>query len=97
VSQITIEKRCAERTKLGDTSLPEEQPEMLDDEFLQKLHHVLLEVCIALLSIKTYSSQCQIHVEEGAMVCQNCEHVYAISSGIPNMVRTLRSAHLFSP
>jgi uncharacterized protein YbaR (Trm112 family) len=23
------------------------------------------------------------------MVCQNCAHVYAISSGIPNMVRTL--------
>jgi uncharacterized protein YbaR (Trm112 family) len=31
------------------------------------------------------------------MVCQNCEHVYAISSGIPNMVRTLRGAHLSSP
>ncbi len=30
--------------QLGDTSLPAEQPEMLDDEFLQKLHHVLLEV-----------------------------------------------------
>ena len=33
--------------QLGDTSLPAEQPEMLDDEFLQKLHHVLLEVRIA--------------------------------------------------
>ena len=30
--------------KLGDTSLPLEQPEMTDDELLQKLHHVLLEV-----------------------------------------------------
>ena len=30
--------------QLGDTSLPAEQPEMLDDDFLQKLHHVLLEV-----------------------------------------------------
>lgn len=30
--------------ELGDTSLPGEQPEMADDEFLQKLHHVLLEV-----------------------------------------------------
>lgn len=31
-------------SQLGDTSLPNEQPEMLDDDFLQKLHHVLLEV-----------------------------------------------------
>src|SRR5262245_52966549 len=30
--------------KLGDTSLPMEQPEMLDDDFLRTLHHVLLEV-----------------------------------------------------
>ncbi|KAM5541603.1 hypothetical protein V8D89_004793 [Ganoderma adspersum] len=56
--------------QLGDTSLPPEQPEMLDDDFLQKLHHVLLE----------------IHVEEGAMVCPNCKHVYPISNGIPNML-----------
>ncbi|KAH9895988.1 Trm112p-domain-containing protein [Cubamyces lactineus] len=56
--------------QLGDTSLPAEQPEMVDDEFLQKLHHVLLE----------------IHVEEGAMVCPNCKHVFPISNGIPNML-----------
>jgi multifunctional methyltransferase subunit TRM112 len=29
---------------VGDTSLPLEQPEMLDDDFLKTLHHVLLEV-----------------------------------------------------
>ncbi|TFK51244.1 Trm112p-domain-containing protein [Heliocybe sulcata] len=56
--------------QLGDTSLPEEQPSMLDDDFLKTLHHVLLE----------------IHVEEGAMVCPNCKHVYPISNGIPNML-----------
>ncbi|KAI5118480.1 hypothetical protein M0805_003512 [Coniferiporia weirii] len=56
--------------QLGDTSLPEEQPEMLDEDFLKTLHHVLLE----------------IHVEEGAMVCQNCGHVYPVKSGIPNML-----------
>ncbi|KAH9840616.1 uncharacterized protein C8Q71DRAFT_701293 [Rhodofomes roseus] len=55
--------------QLGDTSLPAEPPEMLDDDFLQKLHHVLLEV----------------HIEEGAMICPNCNHVYPISNGIPNM------------
>ncbi|KAG2023886.1 trm112 [Coprinopsis cinerea AmutBmut pab1-1] len=56
--------------QLGNTSLPNEQPEMFDDEFLKNLHHVLLE----------------IHVEEGAMVCPNCKHEYPISSGIPNML-----------
>ncbi|CAK5268619.1 unnamed protein product [Mycena citricolor] len=56
--------------ELGDTSLPEEMPEMLDDEFLKTLHHVLLE----------------IHVEEGAMICPNCSHNYLISNGIPNML-----------
>ncbi|KAJ3937491.1 MAG: hypothetical protein NXY57DRAFT_981064 [Lentinula lateritia] len=55
---------------LGDTSLPLEQPEMLDDEFLKNLHHVLLE----------------IHVEEGSMTCPNCKHSYPISNGIPNML-----------
>ncbi|KAF4622634.1 hypothetical protein D9613_009276 [Agrocybe pediades] len=56
--------------QLGDTSLPLEQPEMLDEEFLKNLHHVLLE----------------IHVEEGSMTCPNCKHVYPISNGIPNML-----------
>ncbi|KAF8869775.1 hypothetical protein BD779DRAFT_1583632 [Infundibulicybe gibba] len=56
--------------ELGDTSLPLEQPEMLDDDFLKALHHVLLE----------------IHVEEGSMVCPNCQHVYPILNGIPNML-----------
>jgi len=56
--------------QLGDTTLPPEMPEMVDDEFLKNLHHVLLEM----------------HVEEGAMTCPNCSHVYAISNGIPNML-----------
>ena len=33
------------RVQLGDTSLPPEMPEMMDDEFLKTLHHVLFEVC----------------------------------------------------
>ncbi|KAI0086811.1 Trm112p-domain-containing protein [Irpex rosettiformis] len=56
--------------ELGDTSLPLEMPEMVDDEFLKNLHHVLLE----------------IHVDEGAMVCPNCGHKYPIMNGIPNML-----------
>ncbi|KAJ3748737.1 Trm112p-domain-containing protein [Lentinula detonsa] len=56
--------------ELGDTSLPIEQPEMLDDDFLKNLHHVLLE----------------IHIEEGYMICPNCKHSYPISNGIPNML-----------
>ena len=30
--------------EVGDTSLPLEQPDMMDDELLQKLHHALMEV-----------------------------------------------------
>ncbi|KAJ7793979.1 hypothetical protein B0H14DRAFT_2202904, partial [Mycena olivaceomarginata] len=30
--------------ELGDTSLPDQPPEMLDEDFLKTLHHVLLEV-----------------------------------------------------
>ncbi|KIY50815.1 Trm112p-domain-containing protein [Fistulina hepatica ATCC 64428] len=56
--------------ELGDTSLPLEQPEMLDDDFLKNLHHVLLEM----------------HIEEGVMICPNCGHNYPISNGIPNML-----------
>ncbi|KAG6902137.1 hypothetical protein C0995_003894 [Termitomyces sp. Mi166 len=56
--------------QLGDTTLPLEVPEMLDDEFLKNLHHVLLE----------------IHVEEGVMSCPNCKHDYPILNGIPNML-----------
>ncbi|KAG2149263.1 hypothetical protein DEU56DRAFT_781357 [Suillus clintonianus] len=56
--------------QVGDTSLPLEEPDMMDDELLLKLHHVLME----------------IHVTDGAMVCQNCSHVYPISNGIPNML-----------
>ncbi|KIY70054.1 Trm112p-domain-containing protein [Cylindrobasidium torrendii FP15055 ss-10] len=56
--------------QLGDETLPLQQPEMLDDEFLKNLHHVLLE----------------IHIEEGSMTCPNCAHVYPISNGIPNML-----------
>ncbi|KAK9899004.1 Trm112p-domain-containing protein [Cystobasidium minutum MCA 4210] len=62
--------------QLGDTTLPDEEPaaftdvEKLDEELLQKLHHVLLE----------------LHVQEGAMVCPSCSHVYNIKAGIPNML-----------
>ena len=44
--------------QVGDTSLPPEQPEMTDDEFLQQLHHVLLEVLhplsLAIRAVITY-------------------------------------------
>lgn len=28
----------------------------------------------------------QIHVVEGQMICPNCQHIYQIRSGIPNML-----------
>ncbi|KAF9492117.1 Trm112p-domain-containing protein [Pleurotus eryngii] len=64
-------KPLVDTTKmLGDTSLPDERPEMMDDDLLKTLHHVLLE----------------LHIEEGQMICPNCSHVYPISNGIPNML-----------
>ncbi|THG98164.1 hypothetical protein EW026_g3965 [Hermanssonia centrifuga] len=56
--------------ELGDTSLPPELPDMVDDDLLKNLHHVLLE----------------IHIDEGSMICPNCGHSYPISNGIPNML-----------
>jgi multifunctional methyltransferase subunit TRM112 len=56
--------------ELGDSSLPLELPDMLDDDFLKNLHHVLLEISI----------------EEGTMICPNCQHAYPILNGIPNML-----------
>jgi hypothetical protein len=35
--------------EIGDTSLPLERPEMLDDDLLRQLHHVLLEVSLCTL------------------------------------------------
>ncbi|KAG7529010.1 hypothetical protein FFLO_05833 [Filobasidium floriforme] len=59
---------------IGEDSLPEQMPEdkatLESEEFLQKLHHVLME----------------IHVEEGQMKCRGCGHIYPISTGIPNML-----------
>lgn len=65
---------------------------MTDDEFLQKLHHVLLEVFhrflfpIHLVIACRVTSDMQIHIVEGVMICPNCKHSYSISNGIPNMV-----------
>ncbi|KAF7312151.1 hypothetical protein MIND_00227600 [Mycena indigotica] len=59
--------------ELGDTSLSDQLPEMLDDAFLKTLHRVLFE----------------IHVEEGVMICPNCSHHYPISNGIPNMASSV--------
>ncbi|KAI9028601.1 Trm112p-domain-containing protein [Hyaloraphidium curvatum] len=58
---------------LGIDSLPKELPENTDDEeFLKNLHHVLLET----------------RVKEGKMICNNCNHVFPITDGIPNMLLT---------
>jgi uncharacterized protein YbaR (Trm112 family) len=62
----------------------------MDEEFLQKLHHVLMEVRVRTICHRFISDlvDVQIQVEEGAMICQNCQHVYSVSNGIPNMVRS---------
>lgn len=63
----------ASRT-MGYTDLPEDAEaaaSMLDsEEFLQKLHHALLE----------------IHLEEGALVCPETGRKFPVNKGIPNML-----------
>ncbi|CAG8567845.1 6067_t:CDS:2 [Paraglomus occultum] len=56
--------------ELGLASLPENVPEQIDESFLKTLHHILLET----------------HIEQGKMTCLNCNHVYSIKDGIPNML-----------
>ncbi|KAJ3040549.1 hypothetical protein HDV00_010729 [Rhizophlyctis rosea] len=51
-------------------ALPETLPEEPDEEFLKKLHNVIMET----------------RVKEGRMVCNGCGHVYPIKDGIPNML-----------
>ncbi|KAH9938758.1 uncharacterized protein BXZ73DRAFT_76273 [Epithele typhae] len=75
--------------ELGDTPLPEEQPEM---GFLKKAHRVLNEVrpvppFVLYPRTDPYIRwACLIHVEEGAMVCANCSYCYPLSNGFPNML-----------
>ncbi|CAG8675036.1 7706_t:CDS:2 [Funneliformis caledonium] len=51
-------------------ALPESSTDELDEEFLKTLHRVLLET----------------HIQQGQMTCPNCNHVYHIKDGIPNML-----------
>ncbi|GAA6005937.1 hypothetical protein JCM10207_007281 [Rhodosporidiobolus poonsookiae] len=67
-----LRKSAAE---LGDTSLPEQSPDLINPasisvELLKTLHHVLLEIVVA----------------DGEMVCPQCEHVFKIKDSIPNML-----------
>ena len=63
---------------------------MVDDDLLKALHHVLLEVRKScppgILPLVVHCAH-KIHIDEGQMTCPNCNHVYPISNGIPNMVR----------
>ncbi|CAH9103172.1 unnamed protein product [Cuscuta epithymum] len=59
---------------MGYAELPEDADaaaSMLEsEEFLQKIHHALLE----------------IHLEEGALVCPQTGRKFPVSKGIPNML-----------
>lgn len=62
----------ATAAELGIAALPEALPESYatDVGFLKSVHTLILEV----------------HVTEGALVCGNCQRVYPIVKGIPNML-----------
>ncbi|KAJ3372528.1 hypothetical protein AMAG_13841 [Allomyces macrogynus ATCC 38327] len=58
--------------QLGLPELPAAVPEnpAEDEAFLAALHRALMEV----------------NIQSGSMVCPECEHVYPIRDGIPNML-----------
>jgi len=43
---LHIEQPDLVPNEIGDTSLPQERPEMLDDDLLKQLHNVLLQVSL---------------------------------------------------
>ena len=59
-----------EAAKALNAELPTEKASDDDDDFLKRVHHVLLE----------------IHVVEGALVCPDTGRRYPITNGIPNML-----------
>ncbi|KAI9295082.1 Trm112p-domain-containing protein [Neoconidiobolus thromboides FSU 785] len=56
--------------ELGLPGLPESLPEHLDEDLLRLLHNILLET----------------QIKSGLMVCNNCQHPFAIKDGIANML-----------
>ncbi|ORX53528.1 Trm112p-domain-containing protein [Hesseltinella vesiculosa] len=58
--------------QLGIANVPAQIPDNAaeNEEFLKALHGLILET----------------HVQQGQMVCNNCQHVYKITNGIPNML-----------
>ncbi|KAD5961227.1 hypothetical protein E3N88_12700 [Mikania micrantha] len=67
-------KALADASKImGYSELPDEVPDQTvvdSSEFLQKLHHALLE----------------LHLEEGALVCPETGRRFPVNKGIPNML-----------
>jgi len=59
---------------------------MLDSqEFLENLHHALLEVPPS-HSQRTHPYHLQISVDEGFLVCPESNYHFPINNGIPNML-----------
>ncbi|KAG0178840.1 hypothetical protein DFQ28_004005 [Apophysomyces sp. BC1034] len=70
--KIEWEALTSTAVQLGISTLPPQIPENAteNEDFLKALHSVLLET----------------HIQHGKMICANCQHVYNIKDGIPNML-----------
>jgi len=55
-----------------DIALPAEVPAnaLENEEFLKNLHNVLID----------------LHIQEAALICNNCSRVYPVVNGVPNML-----------
>ncbi|KAF2077081.1 hypothetical protein CYY_001590 [Polysphondylium violaceum] len=56
--------------KLAITIPPFTEESLLDQEFLKSLYHLL----------------CNVKIITGSLICPNCQRVYPIEKGIPNML-----------
>ncbi|KAF8912468.1 hypothetical protein EDD21DRAFT_393794 [Dissophora ornata] len=72
LGKLEYEALVATSLKLDINDLPATVPAdaAYNDEFLQILHRVILET----------------HIKSGKMICPNCQHIYIIRDGIPNML-----------
>ncbi|CAO3590094.1 unnamed protein product [Absidia cylindrospora] len=70
--KLDWEALCSTAVQLGINNVPAQIPEDAaeNEEFLKAVHNLILET----------------HVQQGKMVCNNCQHVYNIKDGIPNML-----------
>ncbi|KAJ3175731.1 hypothetical protein HK101_010595 [Irineochytrium annulatum] len=74
----------ANPVQLGIEKLPQDRPDDVDEALLRRIHGVIMEVLLLVVSL--LNLLVKTSVKSGRMICPNCNHVYPIKDGIPNML-----------